>query len=402
MRVLAGHGAADRGRMHADFFGDLLDHHGLQRVGTVVEKFTLARDDGLADTQDSVFALLDVFHQLNGGGESFLHVIAHIAVGSVAHQQAAIRGAETELRDIVLVQERLPLIVDLAEIDVRLDQSGLRLVVAKSRTGIEFFYYIESALYDLQRSVQSAGDFFQLVGLDLLEMLRNDLLRQSILRIECFQLPKQALAQILRSDADRIKVLYNGQRIVQIILRILATLHQLFDRSREITVFVEIADDAFGQFAHGVGANRYAQLPGKMIAEAGSRGKKLLERRTLRNFALLRAAPVSTGIEVLIEEGTNVELVKGIRFGLLRDLFGFCLEKGFVAVVVGLRWLFALLFQDRVGNHLLVDHLAQLKPIEREHADHLNEARSQNLLLRNLQIQFEPLPRHNFSCLFLV
>src|SRR5712672_617016 len=29
VRILAGHGAADRGRMHADFFGDLLDHHGL-------------------------------------------------------------------------------------------------------------------------------------------------------------------------------------------------------------------------------------------------------------------------------------------------------------------------------------------------------------------------------------
>src|SRR6266404_9913755 len=56
--VLAGHGAADRGRMHADFFGDLLDHHGLQSVVTVVEKFALPRDDGLADAQDGVLALL--------------------------------------------------------------------------------------------------------------------------------------------------------------------------------------------------------------------------------------------------------------------------------------------------------------------------------------------------------
>src|SRR6266850_5578325 len=402
VRVLAGHGATDRGRMHADFFGDLLDHHRLQSVGAVVEKFTLARDYGLADAQDGVFALLDVFHQLDGGGESFFHVIADIAVGCITHQQAAIGGTETELRHVVLVQERLPLIVHFAEIDVRLDQAGLGFVVAQSRARIELFDYIESAFYDFQRTVQSAGDFFQLVGLDLLEMFRNDLLRQSVLRIECFQLPKQALAQILRPDTDRIKVLYNGQRIIQIILRILAALHQLFDRSREITVFVKIADDAFGQLAHRVGANRHAQLPGQVIAEAGSRGKKLLERRTLGNFALLRAATVPAGIEILIEEGADVEFVKGIRFRLLRDFFGFCLQEGFVAVVVGLRGLFALFFQDRVGNHLLVDHLAQLKAIEREHADHLNEARSQNLLLRNLQIQFEPLPRHNFSCLFLV
>src|SRR6266403_4831414 len=55
--VLAGDGATDRGRMHADFFGDLLDHHGLQSVRAVVEKFTLPRNYGLADAQDSVFAL---------------------------------------------------------------------------------------------------------------------------------------------------------------------------------------------------------------------------------------------------------------------------------------------------------------------------------------------------------
>src|SRR5713226_3662577 len=153
MRVLAGHGAADRGRMHADFFGDFLDHHGLQRVGAVVEKFTLPRDDGLAYAQDGVFALLDVFHQLNGGGKSFLHVIAHIAVRSITHQQAAIGGAQAQLRHIVLIEERLPLIVDFTEINVRLDQAGLCLVVAKSRTRIEFFNYIESALYDFQRTV---------------------------------------------------------------------------------------------------------------------------------------------------------------------------------------------------------------------------------------------------------
>src|SRR6266403_4750266 len=55
--VLAGNSAADRGRMYADFFGDLLDHHRLQSVRAVVEKFTLPRNYGLADAQDSVFAL---------------------------------------------------------------------------------------------------------------------------------------------------------------------------------------------------------------------------------------------------------------------------------------------------------------------------------------------------------
>ena len=65
VRVFAGHGAAHRRRMHADFFGHFLDHHGLQGVRPVIEKFALARDDGLADAQDGVLALLDVLHQLD-------------------------------------------------------------------------------------------------------------------------------------------------------------------------------------------------------------------------------------------------------------------------------------------------------------------------------------------------
>ena len=44
-------------------------------------------------------------------------------------------------------------------------------------------------------------------------------------------------------------------------------------------------------------------------------------------------------------------------------------------------------FQHRVGNHLLVDHLAQFELVEREHADHLNQAGRQDLLLRHLEVQ---------------
>jgi len=55
-----GHGAANRGRMHADFFGDLLDHHGFRASGPYRE-IHLAGDDGLADAQNGVFAAARCF-----------------------------------------------------------------------------------------------------------------------------------------------------------------------------------------------------------------------------------------------------------------------------------------------------------------------------------------------------
>src|SRR3984957_11899573 len=45
MSVFVGHGTAYRGRMHADFFGHLLDHHGFQLIDASFEEVLLAGDD---------------------------------------------------------------------------------------------------------------------------------------------------------------------------------------------------------------------------------------------------------------------------------------------------------------------------------------------------------------------
>src|SRR5579859_4388303 len=97
MCILAGHGAAHRRWMHADFFRHFFDHHGLQSVGAVIEKFSLPRDDRLADAKDGVFALLDIFHQLNSGGEALLDVVANVAIRGIARQQPAIRRTQPKL-----------------------------------------------------------------------------------------------------------------------------------------------------------------------------------------------------------------------------------------------------------------------------------------------------------------
>ena len=84
VRVLAGHRAADGGRMHADLLGHFLDHHGLQLVDAVLQKIHLAPHDGLADFENGLLALLDVLHQLDGRGVALLDVIADFLGGSLS------------------------------------------------------------------------------------------------------------------------------------------------------------------------------------------------------------------------------------------------------------------------------------------------------------------------------
>src|SRR5580698_5819672 len=88
-------------------------------------------DDRLADVQNRLFALLDIFHQLDRGGEAFFDVVANVTIARVFDKQAAIRRAQAKLRHIIFVEEGLPLVVNLAEVDVGLDEARLGLVVAQ-------------------------------------------------------------------------------------------------------------------------------------------------------------------------------------------------------------------------------------------------------------------------------
>src|SRR5260370_1130421 len=212
---------------------------------------------------------------------------------------------------------------------------------------------------------QIVSEHLKQVQSNQLKMLGNDLMGQRILRIKCFQLPQQAFTQIPRAHSDRVEVLHHGQRVIQVILRILSVLHQLFGGSRQIAVLVQIANDAIRDFFYRVRTDGNAQLPLEMLGQPGRRREELFEGGPFGNFALLRFPAVSAGIQVLVEESSHVKLVKRIGFGLLRNFFGLRFQEGLVAVVVRLGGFFALLFQDRIGDHLLVDHFAQLEAVQR-------------------------------------
>jgi len=54
------------------------------------------------------------------------------------------------------------------------------LVVAKAGARIELLITSRAPLYDLERAVQGTRDFFQLIGLNLLQVFGDDLLRKNV------------------------------------------------------------------------------------------------------------------------------------------------------------------------------------------------------------------------------
>src|SRR3989475_6939573 len=122
--------------------------------------------------------------------------------------------------------------------------------------------------------------------------------------------------------------------------------------------------------SYRVAADGDAQLPGQVFGQTLRRGEKLVERRPLDLFVLTVLDAVAA-VQVLVKKGGDVELVEGIGGLGFGDLLGFGFDESLVTIVLADHPIFAQPFQHRVGDHLLVDHLAQLEPVERENAYHL-------------------------------
>jgi hypothetical protein len=103
---------------------------------------------------------------------------------------------------------------------------------------------------------------------------------------------------------------------------------------------------------------------------------------------------VRARIEVLREERPEIEFVEGIGRFFLGNFFHFFLQKRFIRVAVWSGRFLRHFIEDGIRHNLLVDHLPQLQPVQRQHADHLHETRREDLLLRDAKIQFGCKPVH--------
>src|SRR6267378_965630 len=139
-----------------------------------------------------------------------------------------------------------------------------------------------------------------------------------------------------------------------------------------------------------------------MVAQIPRLRQEVLKRRLLDLFHFSRAA--IAGIEIVLEERTKIYFLERI-FLLVRDrrtLFRGRLGGQPVAflllasdIVEQGDGIFQL-FKDRILDHLGIDHVLELKLVEREHGDHLHETRRQNLPLGQLDVQLV-LKKHYFS-----
>ena len=88
-------------------------------------------------------------------------------------------------------------------------------------------------------------------------MVGDDLPGHAALAVDALDLQQQALAQIARADAGRVERLHHASAPASTCSGVCSPDGgDLFERSREVAVLVQVADDGFGGIAHFVGDAR--------------------------------------------------------------------------------------------------------------------------------------------------
>src|SRR5262249_14791205 len=228
--IFVGDSTAYRRRMHADFFGHLLDHHGFQEIDSSFQKFLLAGNNGVANFRDGLLTLLDVLDQLNGALVALFHVVARVlVVVSVTRDELLVGRIEAQLGQVFVVHDDQPLISVLHKSDIRLNQASLDFVVSKPGTRIEGSNVIEGTLDRFDRASDGFGNFLVLFVLHATQVLIDD--RHGVLQylhrtITVFvlcklslmksQLVQQALPKITASHSRRIQLLNDLEGFLQL------------------------------------------------------------------------------------------------------------------------------------------------------------------------------------------
>ncbi len=167
----------------------------------------------------------------------------------------------------------------------------------------------------------------------------------------------------------------------------LAHLHQSFDQllvaRRQVAILIEISDYQLSRCTNLRAQGQRTQLPRQMVAQRARLRQEIFKRRLV---VLLKVrGRTKTRVKIVLKITSEVDLIEGVFFyplALRRNVFRRALPISFKpGSLIQRDDRLLQLFQHRILHHLGVNHLPQLKLVQRQHADHLHQSRRQYLSL---------------------
>ena len=272
--------------MHADDFGDVVQHQRLHRLGAVREEGTLPVDDGARHFEQGLVAADQALDEPARLLQLVLQVFV-VGRGGAAADELLVLVVDAEARRGAGCQIGAPYAADLLDRDIRRDVTGMARCDAAAGARVEVLDELDGLLQFLGRKPGGAFELFEIaVGQQGQVFGGGD--PACVVEVrraggEYAHLQQQALAQVARGHAGRVEVLdlvHHRLHLVDLDRQVAGQgLLDLFERAGEVTVFIDGVDHGFGDAPVGGRENRHLHLPQQVLAQGGGRAVARIDVR---------------------------------------------------------------------------------------------------------------------------
>lgn len=208
IHIFAVHGAADRGLVDTDFFGDFLHAKRFEMGGTFVKEFLLGLNDRFGDGEDSAFTKGDVVEEHFGFTHLAPKFLSGGAIVDTIFEVGADFGIDAHVgEEIVVGFDTVGAVVIPGDDDVGTDRRrGVEVEVAPG-AWVKFSELADSRGYIFEWDTELAGNHGPTIVGQFVAEIAENAVGKGIGFTCAFKLEHEAMARVTGADAGRIETL---------------------------------------------------------------------------------------------------------------------------------------------------------------------------------------------------
>src|SRR5713226_6268056 len=230
--------------MHVNILGDVTKHHRLEVTLPVVQKLLLKFENTLRYAVKGLLALLNALDEPCRGAHFFLQVLPGLLFRlTLLSDHPAVQRTYAQAGHAVIIEIDDIIIADFLHKNIGQDNADFLLLKASGRLGLQGGDYMRCIGYFIDRHTQFASELFVALGFQMADIIGDDPSRQTSAERQVFQLGEQTFSQVARRHADGVKKVDSSEHNLGFFGRAFRDPADVLYRKRQITVFIEVANN---------------------------------------------------------------------------------------------------------------------------------------------------------------
>src|SRR4030095_4425775 len=263
--ILSINHARDGGKMHPDILGDVLEHHRLDVLNSLVQKITLTLDDALDNSIDRLPAVLDVAEQVDRRADLLLDEILRLLRRVRLINELMKCRTDPQPRAAVVCEVDHILAFDLLDINFGSYEDRFFRGIFPAGIRIEYADLVDLFVKLVNIAAGIFGEVLQPVRLKIFKVVADKLRSEAVALSVRFELSQEAFFYIEGSAPHGLERHHDPTRFIKRLVIAAGNSRELFGGRREPAVCIEIADHTDANIEQLLADVLHVQLPFEVL-----------------------------------------------------------------------------------------------------------------------------------------